>query len=199
MNCYHDINALFSKEISCIDSRIFDWEDASREREMAKSEMARLIEHMGRLSSQSQHLQFPTTTFDTFHNSGQRIYVTKFPNIYKLKGAIMAFARIGWKTLLLEDCDGFTVKKDMMVLYDIHVASCSRRKGQAKKLLDFIFAHERIQPWELVIDQPTAALLKFFDKHYYLREFVPQIQGRYVVWKRYFKEIHPTRTSGGRS
>jgi len=195
MNCCQDINFLFKDEITCIEGTLWDNTGTYYGSEFAREEIGRLIDHMGQRAAQAQCQDFPLTNKAMFKNSGQRIYVLKVSNVFGTKGAITAFARVGWKPLTLQDQDGFLVNKDMFCLFDMYVAQSYQRQGNGKKIMDFVFRHERIQPFHLAVEQPSRALLSFFNKHYYLRDFSHQ-DLKFIVWKRFMDEIRPCSKSG---
>ncbi|OQV24630.1 putative Alpha-tubulin N-acetyltransferase 1 [Hypsibius exemplaris] len=197
MNCCQDINALFKDEISCIEGKMWDKTGRYCGSAVVKEELERLIDHMGVQSAECLGLDSPLTTFSAFKNSNQRIYLLKLANIFKQKGAVVAFARVGWRAISLIDAQGFRAQQDMLCLYDIYVATKFQRLGNGRRLLDFIFKHENVKPEAMTIDQPSQALLNFFMRQFFLREFTTQ-EHRYIVWKRYMDQVKPTAKSGVR-
>lgn len=74
-----------------------------------------------------------------------------------------------------------------LCVLDFFVHPSQQRKGYGKKLFDFMLRLEKIPAYHLAIDRPSEKSLKFLEKHYNLRNAIPQVN-KFVVYQEFFHD-----------
>ncbi|PFH36233.1 putative alpha-tubulin N-acetyltransferase [Besnoitia besnoiti] len=100
------------------------------------------------------------------------------------RGRLCGFLKVGKKTLWVGTATGME-KINPVSLLDFYVVESCQREGHGGALFACMLANERLAAAALAYDRPSPKLFAFLDKHYGLRNYVPQANN-FVVFDRYF-------------
>lgn len=114
-----------------------------------------------------------------FAGSDQRLYLKV--NGYYVEGLL----KVGPKHLFYRDFSGKCKEMYPLCVLDFYVHESCQRKGIGKGLFMKMLACEKISPAKIAYDRPSPKLIKFLEKHFELKDFVPQ-NNNFVIFKDFF-------------
>lgn len=91
------------------------------------------------------------------------------------------------RNLFYRDAAGRCKEIRPLCVLDFFVHESVQRQGVGKVLFSFMLEHENVEPKKLAYDRPSPKLVKFLEKHYRLRNFIPQ-NNNFLVFDDYFRD-----------
>lgn len=158
---------------------ILDPSDVAR----APHELVELIDKLGADSSKTQGLRHTITTFDSFANSENRIYIL----LDKTHRIALGFLKVGFRRLYIYSETGIQHEIVPLCLLDFFICNVCQRHGYGRIMYDSMLRSENVEPRMIAIDRPSKLCLSFMKKHFGLENFVPQTNN-YVVFDDYFMD-----------
>ena len=147
----------------------------------APREVVDLINKLGADSSKTQGLRHTITTFDSFAESENRLYIL-LDETHKIA---LGFLKVGFRRLYIFDESGIQHEIVPLCLLDFFICNGCQRHGYGKIMYDSMLRNENVEPRMIAIDRPSTLCLGFMKKHFGLENFVPQTNN-YVVFDDYF-------------
>lgn len=144
-------------------------------------DIKKLINEIGAMSSSVQGLNHVITTFSSFVNSDNKIYMLLSDDQKQALG----FVKVGNKHLFFWDHSGSQREYNILCLLDFFVVPSTQRKGYGKKMIDKMLETEKKEMKEIPIDKPSPLCLSFMKKHFGLSHFTPQ-SNNYVVFDQFW-------------
>ena len=145
-----------------------------------------LINEIGNLSSKEQGLKHIITTYSSFSTSdNNKIYLLINENEQKALG----FIKIGYRKLFLWDRLGIQHEFNKICLLDFFVHPNCQRKGYGKIMIDKMLITENLEMKDIPIDRPSLLCLKFMEKHFNLKEFLPQ-SNNFVIFDQFWDNLN---------
>ena len=144
-------------------------------------DVKKLINDIGAMSTKVQGLNHVITTFSSFCNGDNRIYML----ISEDKKQALGFVKVGTRHLFFWDHTESHREYTILALLDFFVVPSSQRKGYGKTLIDKMLATEGKQMKDIPIDRPSPLCLSFMKKHFGLSEFTPQ-SNNYVIFEQFW-------------
>uniref|UniRef100_A0A4W5P0A1 Alpha tubulin acetyltransferase 1 n=1 Tax=Hucho hucho TaxID=62062 RepID=A0A4W5P0A1_9TELE len=89
--------------------------------------------------------------------------------------------------VLLLHCDqrGAHVETEPLCVLDFFVTENLQRHGYGLELFSFMLQHKKVEPVLMAYDRPSPKFLSFLEKHYCLKNSVPQVNN-FVVFDGFF-------------
>ena len=144
-------------------------------------DVKKLIDELGQLSSKLQGLKHVITTFQSFFNGDNKLYIL----VSEDKSKALGFLKVGPRHLYFWDNSGGQKEFNILCLLDFCVCPNSQRKGYGKILIDKMLETECKEMHQIPIDKPSPLCLSFMKKHFGLSRFVPQ-SNHYVVFDEFW-------------
>ncbi|TRY60231.1 hypothetical protein DNTS_026379, partial [Danionella cerebrum] len=197
-----DLNALLPERISVLDSNLSTGRKAQG-RPDPLFQITTVIDELGKASSKAQQLPAPITSAAKLQANRQHLYLLKDGEQNGGRGVVMGFLKVGCKKLFLLDQRGAHVETEPLCVLDFYVAETLQRHGYGLELFDFMLKHKQVEPEQMAYDRPSPKFLSFLDKHYDLKNSVPQVNN-FVVFTGFFqarsvaqlRKVPPKRPEG---
>lgn len=148
-------------------------------------DVKKLINDIGAMSSKVQGLNHVITTFSSFNNGNNKIYMLLSEDHKQALG----FVKVGPRHLFFWDHNGCQREYTILALLDFFVVPTSQRKGYGKIMIDKMLETEGKEMKEIPIDRPSPLCLAFMKKHFGLSEFTPQ-SNNFVIFEQFWGEEH---------
>ncbi|XP_046441008.1 alpha-tubulin N-acetyltransferase 1-like [Daphnia pulex] len=148
-------------------------------------ELWKVVDYVGEASRVAQNLHRPVTIAHSFVNSNQTLYIMTDASANKGNGAILGMLKIGPKKLFLLDKKGFQNELDPLCVLDFYIHESCQRKGLGKLLFAHFLEDEKLHVHKIAIDRPSEKFLGFLQKHYGLKNFIPQVNN-FVIYEGFF-------------
>ncbi|CAI2351216.1 unnamed protein product [Caenorhabditis sp. 36 PRJEB53466] len=146
------------------------------------------IDNLAKLSAHCLQLRTPLTTCEKLINSDSTFYLSwKYDEEEKVS-KLLGFAKVGRKKLFLYDSQMQTYEGEILCLLDFYVHFSAQRQGVGKHILDYMFAQEHAEPYQLALDNPSVTLLGFMSQKYGLTKPVWQ-NTNFVVFDELFQSL----------
>lgn len=143
------------------------------------SQVAEIIDHMGEASSKAQKLPQTITSMARFAGTNQRMYL-------RVSGTtVQGLLKVGERTIFYRDYGGRCKELNPLCVLDFYVHESLQRQGIGLQLFHCMLQNESIYPNKIAYDKPSPKLLKFLEKYYGLKAFVPQ-NNNYVIYEAFW-------------
>ncbi|RXN20304.1 alpha-tubulin N-acetyltransferase 1 isoform X1 [Labeo rohita] len=179
-----DLNALFPERISVLDNNLSAGRKAHG-RPDPVLQISTVIDELGKASSKAQQLPAPITSAAKLQANRHHLYLLKDGEQNGGRGVIVGFLKVGYKKLFLLDQRGAHLETEPLCVLDFYVTETLQRHGYGLELFDFMLKHKRVQPEQMAYDRPSPKFLSFLEKHYDLKNSVPQVNN-FVVFTGFF-------------
>ena len=146
-------------------------------------DVRRLINEMGKLSSEIQGLKHIITTYQSFMDGDNTIYML----VSEDKRSALGFVKVGMRHLFFWDSSGNQKEFNILCLLDFFVHPSTQRKGYGKVLIDKMLADKGLEMSQIPIDKPSPLCLSFMKKHFNFVDFIPQ-SNHYVVFSQFWEK-----------
>ena len=149
-------------------------------RAAAMEQIGMIIDNMGEASSKAQKLPQTITTMGRFAGTNQRLYI-------KVSGSkVEGILKVGERTLFYRDYSGKCKEIEPLCVLDFYVHESIQRTGLGSRIFVKMLEHEGVMPNKLAYDRPSQKLLKFLEKNFELKHYVPQ-NNNYVIYEAYWR------------
>ncbi|XP_055075068.2 alpha-tubulin N-acetyltransferase 1 isoform X6 [Misgurnus anguillicaudatus] len=145
-----------------------------------------VIDELGKASAKAQQLPAPITSAAKLQANRHHLYLLKDGEQNGGRGVVVGFLKVGCKKLFLLDQRGAHVETEPLCVLDFYIAKTLQRHGYGLEIFDFMLKHKRVEPDQLAYDRPSPKLMSFLEKHYDLKNSVPQVNN-FVVFSGFFK------------
>ncbi|XP_076864563.1 alpha-tubulin N-acetyltransferase 1 isoform X2 [Brachyhypopomus gauderio] len=202
MDLPSDFNALFPDRISVLDQNL----DAGRKphgRLDAQTQIATVIDELGKASAKAQQLPAPITSASKLQSNRHHLYLLKDGERNGGRGVAVGYLKVGCKKLFLLDQQGAHVETEPLCVLDFYVTESLQRHGYGLELFHFMLEHKKVKAEQMAYDRPSSKFLAFLEKHFDLKHSVPQVNN-FVVFDGFFRnrsavqlrKAQPKRTEG---
>lgn len=184
-----DINSIFKTQITKIDNNLLpDGFQGDRTlTEDVTKKVDEVITALGGESAKAQKLSQPITTGQKVKNQTHNVYILTDPKGKEGQGTAIGILKTGRKNLYLFDTKGEQRQVSPVCILDFYVHESQQRNGKGKLLFEYMLKEENIKnPVQMAIDRPSSKLLNFLNKHYGLKNVLPQ-SNKFVVYDGFFK------------
>ncbi|XP_051991621.1 alpha-tubulin N-acetyltransferase 1-like isoform X2 [Xyrauchen texanus] len=185
MDFTFDLNALFPERISVLDNNLTAGRKAHG-RPDPQLQIAMVIDELGKASAKAQQLPAPITSAAKLQANRHHVYLLKDGEQNGGRGVVVGFLKVGYKKLFLLDQRGAHLETEPLCVLDFYVTETLQRHGYGLELFDFMLKHKRVEPEQMAYDRPSPKFLSFLEKHYDLKNSVPQVNN-FVVFGGFFK------------
>uniref|UniRef100_A0A914USG5 Alpha-tubulin N-acetyltransferase n=1 Tax=Plectus sambesii TaxID=2011161 RepID=A0A914USG5_9BILA len=158
----------------------------------------KLIDQIGKLSTEAQGLRRVLTTYDKVAESEdqQAIYLLwQKSDRRENMSNIIGMLKVGQKKLYLFDKKMRSYQVAPTCILDFYVHDSLQRQGYGHRIYNFMLETEGIRPDQVAIDKPSESLIQFMKKHYGLEDPIWQ-NTNYVVYPGFFEQLD-TANGGG--
>ncbi|KAA0710632.1 Alpha-tubulin N-acetyltransferase 1 [Triplophysa tibetana] len=180
-----DLNALFPERVSVLDSNLTAGRKAPG-RPDPQIQIATVIDELGKASAKAQQLPAPITSAAKLQANRHHLYLLKDGEQNGGSAVVVGFLKVGCKKLFLLDQQGAHVETEPLCVLDFYIKETLQRHGYGLELFNFMLKHKQVEPGQMAYDRPSAKFLSFLDKHYDLKNSVPQVNN-FVVFSGFFK------------
>ncbi|XP_016349504.1 alpha-tubulin N-acetyltransferase 1 isoform X5 [Sinocyclocheilus anshuiensis] len=180
-----DLNALFPERITVLDNNLSAGRRAHG-RPDPLLQISTVIDELGKASSKAQQLPAPITSAAKLQANRHHLYLLKDGEQKGGRGVIVGFLKVGYKKLFLLDQRGAHLETEPLCVLDFYVTETLQRHGYGLELFDFMLKHKRVEPEQMAYDRPSPKFLSFLEKHYDLKNSVPQVNN-FVVFSGFFQ------------
>ncbi|XP_055075072.2 alpha-tubulin N-acetyltransferase 1 isoform X10 [Misgurnus anguillicaudatus] len=180
-----DLNALFPERVSVLDNNLTVGRKAHG-RPDPQLQITTVIDELGKASAKAQQLPAPITSAAKLQANRHHLYLLKDGEQNGGRGVVVGFLKVGCKKLFLLDQRGAHVETEPLCVLDFYIAKTLQRHGYGLEIFDFMLKHKRVEPDQLAYDRPSPKLMSFLEKHYDLKNSVPQVNN-FVVFSGFFK------------
>jgi alpha-tubulin N-acetyltransferase 1 len=149
---------------------------ASTSREV-HDDISSLVKEMGAASSRAQGLPHVITTFNSFVNSDNTMYIL----IDDTRRKALGFVKVGVRNLFLWDRRGIQHERKGLCLLDFFTCPECQRQGYGKRMIDAMLSHQGLEMRHIPIDRPSTLCLRFMKKYFGFSEYVNQ-SNHFVVF-----------------
>lgn len=181
-----NINNLFGEELCLIDQRLTPFRSTIDNARHRKEELYRVIDEMGKASARAQNLHGPITSAQRLSQSKHRLYIKKDQDANNGNGTVVGLLKVGNKKLFIYDHHGNQLEMEPLCVLDFYIHESCQRKGSGKQLFEYMLRMENADPMRLAIDRPSSKFLSFLQRHYDLRNVIPQVNN-FVVFEGFFR------------
>ncbi|XP_045565690.1 alpha-tubulin N-acetyltransferase 1 isoform X5 [Salmo salar] len=179
-----DVNHIFPERITVLDQNLIAV-TKSLGRSDPQSLIAALIDELGRASAKAQYLTAPITSASKLQTNKHHLYLLKDRESNGGMGLAVGFLKVGYKKLFLLDQRGAHVETEPLCVLDFFVTEHLQRHGYGLELFNFMLQHKKVEPVLMAYDRPSPKFLSFLEKHYCLKNSVPQVNN-FVVFDGFF-------------
>ncbi|XP_010871420.2 alpha-tubulin N-acetyltransferase 1 isoform X4 [Esox lucius] len=187
-----DINHIFPERITVLDQNLIASRKSSG-RSDPQPQIAAVIDELGRASAKAQHLTAPITSASKLQTNKHHLYLIKDGESKGGKGLVVGFLKVGYKKLFLLDQRGAHVETEPLCVLDFFVKEDLQRHGYGLELFEFMLQHKKVDPVMMAFDRPSPKFLSFLEKHYCLKNSVPQVNN-FVVFDGFFANRSAVRS-----
>ncbi|XP_018610002.1 alpha-tubulin N-acetyltransferase 1 isoform X4 [Scleropages formosus] len=180
-----DVNALFSERITVLDQNLTTGR-RSLGRPDHQHHIATVIDELGKASAKAQQLAAPITSAAKLQMNRHHLYLLKDGESNGGRGVAVGFLKVGYKKLFLLDQRGAHVETEPLCVLDFYVAERLQRHGYGLELFRWMLQHKRVDPVQMAYDRPSPKFLSFLEKHFGLKDSVPQVNN-FVVFDGFFR------------
>ncbi|XP_064205298.1 alpha-tubulin N-acetyltransferase 1 isoform X4 [Anguilla rostrata] len=181
-----DLNALFLERISVLDHNLTSGRKALG-RPDPRHQISAVIDELGKASAKAQQLAAPITSAAKLQSNRHHLYLLKEGESNGGRGVAVGFLKVGYKKLFLLDQQGAHVEIEPLCILDFFVTENLQRHGYGLELFSYMLQHKRVDPVRMAYDRPSPKFLSFLEKHYDLKESVPQVNN-FVVFDGFFRD-----------
>ncbi|KAI1902439.1 hypothetical protein AGOR_G00044770 [Albula goreensis] len=181
-----DLNALLPERISVLDHNL----TAGRKslgRPDPQRQISTVIDELGKASAKAQQLAAPITSAPKLQSNRHHLYLLKEGESNGGRGVAVGFLKVGYKKLFLLDQQGAHVEIEPLCVLDFFVTENLQRHGYGLELFSYMLQHKRVEPVRMAYDRPSPKFLSFLEKHYGLKDSVPQVNN-FVVFDGFFRD-----------
>ncbi|XP_036809471.1 alpha-tubulin N-acetyltransferase 1 isoform X4 [Oncorhynchus mykiss] len=179
-----DVNHIFPERITVLDQNLISF-TKSLGRSDPQSLIAAVIDELGRASAKAQYLTAPITSASKLQTNKHHLYLLKDRESNGGRGLAVGFLKVGCKKLFLLDQRGAHVETEPLCVLDFFVTEHLQRHGYGLELFSFMLQHKKVEPVMMAYDRPSPKFLSFLEKHYCLKNGVPQVNN-FVVFDGFF-------------
>ncbi|XP_064838963.1 alpha-tubulin N-acetyltransferase 1-like [Oncorhynchus masou masou] len=179
-----DVNHIFPERITVLDQNLIAL-TKSLGRSDPQSLIAAVIDELGRSSAKAQYLTAPITSASKLQTNKHHLYLLKDRESNGGRGLAVGFLKVGCKKLFLLDQRGAHVETEPLCVLDFFVTQHLQRHGYGLELFSFMLQHKKLEPVRMAYDRPSPKFLSFLEKHYGLKNGVPQVNN-FVVFDGFF-------------
>ncbi|XP_042151052.1 alpha-tubulin N-acetyltransferase 1 isoform X3 [Oncorhynchus tshawytscha] len=179
-----DVNHMFPERITVLDQNLIAF-TKSLGRSDPQSLIAAVIDELGRASAKAQYLTAPITSASKLQTNKHHLYLLKDRESNGGRGLAVGFLKVGCKKLFLLDQRGAHVETEPLCVLDFFVTEHLQRHGYGLELFSFMLQHKKVEPVMMAYDRPSPKFLSFLEKHYCLKNGVPQVNN-FVVFDGFF-------------
>ncbi|XP_056110442.1 alpha-tubulin N-acetyltransferase 1 isoform X3 [Rhinichthys klamathensis goyatoka] len=180
-----DLNALFPERISVLDNNLSAGRKAHG-RPDPLLQITTVIDELGKASSKAQQLPAPITSAAKLQTNRHHLYLLKDGEQNGRRGVVVGFLKVGYKKLFLLNQRGAHLETEPLCVLDFYVTETMQRHGYGLELFDFMLKHKRVEPEQMAYDRPSPKFLSFLEKHFDLKNSVPQVNN-FVVFDGFFQ------------
>ncbi|XP_055749282.1 alpha-tubulin N-acetyltransferase 1-like [Salvelinus fontinalis] len=184
METTFDVNHLFPETITVLDHNLIAG-GTSLGRSDPQPQIAAVIDELGRASAKAQYLTAPITSASKLQTNKHHLYLLKDGESNGGRGLAVGFLKVGYKKLFLLDQQGAHVETEPLCVLDFFVKENLQRHGYGLELFSFMLQHKKVEPVLMAYDRPSPKFLSFLEKHYCLKNSVPQVNN-FVVFDGFF-------------
>ncbi|XP_071230917.1 alpha-tubulin N-acetyltransferase 1-like isoform X1 [Salvelinus alpinus] len=184
METTFDINHLFPETITVLDQNLIAG-GTSLGRSDPQPQIAAVIDELGRASAKAQYLTAPITSASKLQTNKHHLYLLKDGESNGGRGLAVGFLKVGYKKLFLLDQQGAHVETEPLCVLDFFVKENLQRHGYGLELFSFMLQNKKVEPVLMAYDRPSPKFLSFLEKHYCLKNSVPQVNN-FVVFDGFF-------------
>ncbi|XP_023858003.2 alpha-tubulin N-acetyltransferase 1 [Salvelinus sp. IW2-2015] len=184
METTFDINYLFPETITVLDHNLIAG-GTSLGRSDPQPQIAAVIDELGRASAKAQYLTAPITSASKLQTNKHHLYLLKDGESNGGRGLAVGFLKVGYKKLFLLDQQGAHVETEPLCVLDFFVKENLQRYGYGLELFSFMLQNKKVEPVLMAYDRPSPKFLSFLEKHYCLKNSVPQVNN-FVVFDGFF-------------
>ncbi|KAL0961780.1 hypothetical protein UPYG_G00331630 [Umbra pygmaea] len=184
METTFQINHIFPERITVLDQNLIAG-GKSLGRPDPQPQIAAVIDELGRASAKAQLLTAPITSASKLQTNKHHLYLIKDGESNGGKGLAVGFLKVGYKKLFLLDQWGAHVEAEPLCVLDFFVTENLQRHGYGLELFNFMLQHKKLEPVLMAYDRPSPKFLSFLQKHYCLKNSVPQVNN-FVVFDGFF-------------
>ncbi|XP_077052524.1 alpha-tubulin N-acetyltransferase 1 isoform X3 [Siphateles boraxobius] len=188
-----DLNALFPERISVLDNNLSAGRKAYG-RPDPLLQTTTVIDELGKASSKAQQLPAPITSAAKLQTNRHHLYLLKDGEQNGGRGVVVGFLKVGYKKLFLLNQRGAHLETEPLCVLDFYVTETMQRHGYGLELFDFMLKHKRVEPEQMAYDRPSPKFLSFLEKHFDLKNSVPQVNN-FVVFDGFFQSRSGTPSS----
>ena len=143
--------------------------------------LGNVLDRLGEASSRAQGLPKTITSMSRFAGTNQRVYL-------KVKGStVLGLLKVGERTLFHRDITGRCKEIIPLCVLDFYVHESVQRQGVGHFLFSKMLQKECVKPNKLAYDKPSPKLVKFLEKYYNLKHYIPQ-SNNFVVFEAYWNK-----------
>ncbi|XP_041740114.1 alpha-tubulin N-acetyltransferase 1 isoform X1 [Coregonus clupeaformis] len=184
METTFDVNHLFPEKITVLDQNLIAG-GKSLGRSDPQPQIAAVIDELGRASAKAQYLTAPITSASKLQTNKHHLYLLKDGESNGGRGLAVGFLKVGYKKLFLLDQRGAHVETEPLCVLDFFVTENLQRHGYGLELFSFMLQHKKVEPVLMAYDRPSPKFISFLEKHYCLKNSVPQVNN-FVVFDGFF-------------
>ncbi|KAK7124830.1 hypothetical protein R3I94_019026 [Phoxinus phoxinus] len=180
-----DLSAIFPERISVLDNNLSAGRKAHG-RPDPLLQITTVIDELGKASSKAQQLPAPITSAAKLQTNRHHLYLLKDGEQNGGRGVLVGFLKVGYKKLFLLNQRGAHLETEPLCVLDFYVTETMQRHGYGLELFDFMLKHKRVEPEQMAYDRPSPKFLSFLEKHFDLKNSVPQVNN-FVVFDGFFQ------------
>jgi alpha-tubulin N-acetyltransferase 1 len=150
-----------------------------------------LINELGQASSRTQGLSTIITTYSSFAQSDNKLYILVSDDGLSAVG----FLKVGTRHLFLWDRLGTQHELEPLCLLDFFIYPEQQRKGYGRRLINRMLSEEGLQMHGIPIDRPSSLCLNFMRRHFGLSHFLVQAN-KFVVFDEFWTDCPPDLPKG---
>ncbi|XP_048006286.1 alpha-tubulin N-acetyltransferase 1-like isoform X2 [Leguminivora glycinivorella] len=142
---------------------------------IVQESLGKLIDSLGEQSASAQGLSKVITTAEKLRNAPTHVlYLLKDAAAKNGDGEIIGFLKVSYKHLyLFDECDKVREVEPLCVL-DFFVSGTRQRRGNGKKLFDYMLQDTGSRPQVLAVDGPSSKMETFMAKNYGVDRLIRQ-------------------------
>uniref|UniRef100_A0A2R5LDX0 Alpha-tubulin N-acetyltransferase n=1 Tax=Ornithodoros turicata TaxID=34597 RepID=A0A2R5LDX0_9ACAR len=149
--------------------------------------LGHVINVFGERSAAAQYLPAPITSAEKLANSRHRLYIL-VKHDESGKSIVVGILKVGHKELFLSSGEEGSSPRCLtpLCVLDFYVNEQQQRCGHGRFLFDAMLQAEGgMHAAKLAIDQPSPKLISFLEKHFALRDALPQ-SNKFLVFRTFF-------------
>ncbi|KAJ8273819.1 hypothetical protein GJAV_G00105860 [Gymnothorax javanicus] len=181
-----DLNSLLPERITVLDHNLTTGRKALGRYDPVH-QISAVIDELGKASAKAQQLAAPITSAMKLQSTRHHLYLLKEGESNSGRGVAVGFLKVGYKKLFLLDQQGAHVEIEPLCVLDFYVKENLQRHGYGLELFNYMLQHKRVEPVRMAFDRPSPKFLSFLEKHYALKNSVPQVNN-FVVFDGFFRD-----------